>query len=259
MVILGLDAFIAVYQLVTLYIGYLSFPAPNGTAHGFPVDPLLPPRPSRRPNGLYRASAKEVIFQNQEDDEESQILNARQEGRARAQTTDARRPRPNRVNSPSREQEEDEYDLYSEDDDLLQRTDPDGDVSGDTCEYQRSSNKEEPYTIVDIPVLFMLKTIFSYPRPTSIASLDTSATAEAIATPERTSTDRASDTGGIPRRSRLSSANSADLRIQALGGFYPGTTNTAAREHGEETGLSDEEDGRDEYRRMPGGYRRPSA
>jgi hypothetical protein len=124
MVILGLDAFITVYQLVTLYIGYLSFPAPNGTSQGFPVDPLLPPHPSRGPNELYRASTKEVIFQNQEDDEESQILNARKnEGRAGTQASNPRRSRPNRNDSsPLRDQEEDEYDAYSEDDDLLQRT-----------------------------------------------------------------------------------------------------------------------------------------
>jgi hypothetical protein len=123
MVILGLDAFITVYQLVTLYIGYLSFPAPNGTSQGFPVDPLLPPHRSRRPNELYRASAKEVIFQNQEDDEESQILLARKnEGRAGTQASNPRRSRPNRNDGPLREQEEDEYDAYSEDDDLLQRT-----------------------------------------------------------------------------------------------------------------------------------------
>ncbi|KAJ9106356.1 hypothetical protein QFC21_001502 [Naganishia friedmannii] len=259
MVILGLDAFITVYQLVTLYIGYLSFPAPNGTSQGFPVDPLLPPHRSRGPNEMYRASAKDVIFQSQEDDEESQILNARKQGgRAGPQTSGMRRSGFNRDNSPSSEREEEEYDLYSEDDDLLQRTDPDGDVSGDTYEYQRPSSKEEPYTIVDIPIFFMLKTILTYPRPSSVTSLDTSAAAETIATAERTSTDRTSEPEDIPQRRRMSSVTSTDLRIQALGGLYPGTTNPAGREQGT-ADSSEEEDGRVEYRRMPGGYSRASA
>ncbi|KAJ9104034.1 hypothetical protein QFC19_004168 [Naganishia cerealis] len=246
------------YQLVTLYIGYLSFPAPNATSQGFPVDPLLPPNQSWGTHELHTAAAKEVIFENQ-DDEESQIANVRkQEAGARVQTSSIRRARSdNRDDSILQEQEENEYNVYSEEDDLLERTDPDGDVSDGIYRSHRPSSLEGPYTVVHIPILFMLRTILTYPRPSSVSSLEPPTTAEPIPQAGSESTSTTTDVTRDPQRSRRTSA-ADDLRIQALTGLNPGMLNTAAHEHAGGNNSAEQDDSRAEYRRMPGGYSRPS-
>jgi hypothetical protein len=122
--VLGLDAFIMLYQLITLYIGYLSYPIPNATSRGFPADPLLPPRNMWETASTDRPAVKEVIFENEEDDEEAQLTSVRP---GRAEWNGERRDsRPGQAASSydggDAERADEEEDLYSEVDDLLQRT-----------------------------------------------------------------------------------------------------------------------------------------
>lgn len=121
--VLGLDAFITIYQLITLYIGYLSYPVPDATSRGFPADPLLPPDRSWRTNNFDQETVKDVIFDNG-DDEESQLTSvtiepprdSRQERRSHRAQDSSSRPVGNMDGT------EDDDDIYSEFDDLLQRT-----------------------------------------------------------------------------------------------------------------------------------------
>jgi hypothetical protein len=121
--VLGMDAFFTIYQMITLYIGYLSYPVPSATSRGFPADPLLPPYQSWTANDLRRAPVKDVIFEN-EDDEESQLTSAgnyrqRESGHERPTSRDSA-PRSGSARNDDRTEEDDN--IYSEFDDLLQRT-----------------------------------------------------------------------------------------------------------------------------------------
>ena len=108
-----------IYQLITLHIGYLSYPVPNAVARGFPADPLLPPRNDWGASSTEGSSVKEVVFEHEEDDEEAQLSRVRpHRGRRNDQRRDSRKTNSN----DSAEEEEEEENLYSEVDDLLQRT-----------------------------------------------------------------------------------------------------------------------------------------
>lgn len=113
-----------VYQLITLYIGYLSYPVPNATSHGFPADPLLPPRNTWGTSSTNQPTVKEVIFENEEDDEEAQLTSVRSDRLQR--NGQGRDSRPSQASSSqdsgNADHAEEEDDLYSEVDDLLQRT-----------------------------------------------------------------------------------------------------------------------------------------
>lgn len=109
--------------MITLYIGYLSYPVPDATSRGFPADPLLPPDRSWGTKELHRAPVKDVIFEN-EDDEESQLASAgnyrqRESGHGRSTSRDSA-PRSRSTRNDDRTEEDDN--IYSEFDDLLQRT-----------------------------------------------------------------------------------------------------------------------------------------
>ena len=121
--VLGVDAFILIYQLITLHIGYLSYPVSNAVSRGFPADPLLPPR-NDWGTGTSRPAVKEVIFENEEDDEEAQMSRVRPDrGRRTGQRQDSHTSRAGpRHDGGNNDQAEEEDDLYSEVDDLLQRT-----------------------------------------------------------------------------------------------------------------------------------------
>lgn len=120
--VLGLDAFITIYQLITLYIGYLSYPISDATSRRFPADPLLPPHHQWATNELNRATLKDVIFEN-EDDEESQLTSAANDRqRANAQEPSSQRGPIASRSAGDMDRIEEDDDNYSEVDDLLQRT-----------------------------------------------------------------------------------------------------------------------------------------
>lgn len=271
--ILGLDVFITIYQLITLYIGYLSYPVPDAVSRGFPADPLLPSNQSWATNDLHRAPVKDVLFEN-EDDEESQLANAgnhRQRGRRLTAGHSASSSHASR--NEVRGEEED--DLYSEFDDLLQRTgtqqhrflvrsfsdtlisltDPDGDVLRSTQNHMRTRHPDDPYTVVNMPLLHMLRTILTYPRPSSVSSVEPAALTATSISFEPSNPSTARDRSEQPT---VPLSTITDLQLQALAQLHPGLLHASGREATSATEGEDEDDGRSEYRRMPGGYTRPS-
>lgn len=134
-------------------------------------------------------------------------------------------------------------------------TDPDGDVLRDTQHHVRARHPDDPHTVVNIPLLHMLKTILTYPRPSSVSSVELAASTatELSSDPSNPSTDTARR---ILPTVPLSTVT--DLQLQALAQLHPGLLNASAREAGLPPGGEEEDDGRADYRRMPGGYTRPS-
>lgn len=134
-------------------------------------------------------------------------------------------------------------------------TDPDGDVPRDTPHHIRIRHPDEPYTVVKIPLWNMLKTILTYPRPSSVTSVEPAASMGTLSTSNPsdpvTSTTR-SDQPTVP----LSTIT--DLQLQTLAQLHPGLLDASARAAESPTEGEEEDDGRAEYRRMPGGYTRPS-
>ncbi|KAJ9117193.1 hypothetical protein QFC20_000337 [Naganishia adeliensis] len=253
--VLGLDAFITIYQLITLYIGYLSYPIPDATSRGFPADPLLPPDHLWGANDLNRATVKDVLFEN-EDDEESQLTSAaNNRQRANAQERSSYQdPIASRSTGDMDRIEEDD-DIYSEFDDLLQRTDPDGDVLRDTQHRVRTRHPDDPYTVVNIPLLHMLKTILTYPRPSSVSSVEPSAS-----TTTGLSSDPSIPSMDTARRDlpTVPPSTITDLQLQALAQLHPGLLNASARATASPQSEEEVDDGRADYRRMPGDYTRPT-
>jgi hypothetical protein len=125
-----------------------------------------------------------------------------------------------------------------------------------STEDLRSRHPDDPYTIVDIPLLFMLRTLFTYPKPPSITSLeqtDSSPTAIVAVSALPAASTTAGGSADVP-----TSSNIADLQLRALAGLDTGLLNAAARQANLSTEGTEADDGRTEYRRMPGGYTRPS-
>jgi hypothetical protein len=136
--------------------------------------------------------------------------------------------------------------------------DPDGGILGRTGEL-RPRHPGDPYTVVDIPLLYMLKTLFTYPKPPTRSSLDSSAAIATAAT-------AATDDPAVPTTGEATGEGSTafpastitDLQLRALAGLHPGILDAAARQANLPSADTEQEDGRTEYRRMPGGYVRPS-
>lgn len=273
--VLGLDAFITIYQLITLYIGYLSYPIPDATSRGFPADPLLPPDHLWGANGLNRATVKDVLFEN-EDDEESQLTSAaNNRQRANAQERSSHRDPIASRSAGDMDRIEEDDDIYSEFDDLLQRTgkccsklatwrltdpvysatDPDGDVLRDTQHRVRTRHPDDPYTVVNIPLLHMLKTILTYPRPSSVSSVEPSAS-----TTTGLSSDPSIPSMDTARRDlpTVPPSTITDLQLQALAQLHPGLLNASATATASPQSEEEVDDGRADYRRMPGDYTRPT-
>ena len=131
--------------------------------------------------------------------------------------------------------------------------DPDGGVLGSTGDL-RPRHSDDPYTVVDIPLFYMLKTLVTYPKPPPRSSVDPSTTGATAGTAAFTTRQA---TGGDTEA--VAASTVSDLQLRTLAGLNPGILNAAARQANRSTeGTEEEEDGRTEYRRMPGGYTRPS-
>lgn len=137
--------------------------------------------------------------------------------------------------------------------------DPDGGVVGNAGDL-RSRHPDDPYTVVDIPLLYMLKTLFTYPKPPHSSSLEPSAATPTAATAGST-VPAVPSTGGATRGESdvIPTSTITELQLRALAGLHPGLLNAAARQANLPTEGAEDDDGRTEYRRMPGGYTRPSS
>lgn len=102
----------------------------------------------------------------------------------------------------------------------------------------------------------MLRTLFTYPKPPSISSLEETETAPAAIVALSALPAASTTAGGNAHNARPS--NIADLQLEALAGLDTGLLNAAARQANLPTDGTEADDGRAEYRRMPGGYTRPS-
>jgi hypothetical protein len=102
----------------------------------------------------------------------------------------------------------------------------------------------------------MLRTLFTYPKPPSISSLEETEPIPTAVVAISTLPAAPTTAGGsadVPTPSNI-----ADLQLRALAGLDTGLLNAAARQANLPTESTDADDGRTEYRRMPGGYTRPS-